>query len=30
MGMIGIAKHKTEEADMPYKTKFYEFNKKIL
>lgn len=30
MGMIGIAKHKTEETDMPYKTKFYEFNKKLF
>lgn len=30
MSMIGIAKHKNEETDMPYKTKFYEFNKKLF
>jgi len=30
MGMIGTAKHENEETDMPYKTKFYEFNKKLF
>lgn len=30
MGMIGIAKQKDDETDMPYRTHFFEFNKRLF
>lgn len=30
MGMIGIAKQKDDETDMPYRTQFFQFNKRLF